>query len=808
MISNRTRLLALVALAALLAAASGCSRSITAFVPDQRPVVLLTDAPVRSEGSQSVSYRIRWSGSDADGSVSAFEYALDPPSSSQVAAGQETTWVRTQLREYTFELRESGDASTKRATREFHTFVVRAVSDGGSTLTRYSEPRSWTFDKTTVAPLVQILSPQPTPLLQPVLIQPIDVLWQGQDPDGQASSKPAGYKYKVFGPADAQLIATWVADPDSMRRYFEPSGYAGWDSVGATQEMAGIDGQVPDALHLFVVVAFDETGAYSQVFSLSTNMLYFRTAPAGGFAPTVFVGWSAAGAGAPPAPATAPNPLTLDVPGGRVIDFHWYAVPPQGAGVKGYRWTIDPVDIGDDTRRDNEETDWFRWSMAGINSTTARVGPFADGETHTLYIEVTDNAGWRGLFITRFRTFAAPLNQDLLVVDDTRLAGDAFLSANGGPCLRPYVSSLLWPAAAELDTFLYAVGNVPWRGIAANCPTSSSPPVLTPPGLFAGYSFDTLGTRQGFERPSDAVPLATLAQYRNVIWMVDGAAAQADDPLDAVRPMTALRYMSQAGRASTLQSYAALGGRVWLVGAGGPLASLIDYNNHNNDPGLFGVLFSGNPSFGELGPGRTIHDQFHWKSELVFGRSTAAIVRSNSIASIPSRAGTPDYSSLPPSLRRRTPATDPIPATRTASVGAAFYNTNVDVAYLTSPNVIVEDIDPNPIGVDEQSTLDTLYALDGSAGNLYPQGETFQRPVMTHYRGPSNAPAVLSGFAFWDVARPDAQALVDFVLGDLWGLSRQGGAGLSSLRSPGALPVVTPAQTASRSKLPAGLGRR
>lgn len=810
MSAKRTRHAALAAFVALLASSSGCSRSITSFSADQRPVVLLTDAPVRSEGSQSVSYRIRWSGSDADGSVSAYEYAIDPPSASQAAASRDTTWVRTQSREYTFELRESDEAASKKATREFHTFVVRAVSDRGSALARYSEPVSWSFDKTTVAPLVQIVSPQPSPLIQPILIQPIDIRWQGQDPDGQPSGKPAGYKYKLFGPADASQIATWVANPDSLRRFYEPSGYAGWDSVGATHEAAGIDGQEPNSLHLFVVVAFDETGAYSQSFSLSTNMLYFRTAAAGGIVPTLHLGWGFGSQIVAP-PAYYPGefgPPRIKVPAGLPIRFDWYAVPMPGTTIKGYRWVVDADDISDDTRRDNEETDWHRWSVAGINSTTAVVGPFQAGTVHYLYVEVTDNGGRRSGWYQSFAAFDAPLNQDLLVVDDTRLAGDTFVSSSGGPCLRPYLSSSIWPAAAELDTFLYAVGNVPWRGIQPNCPPTSNPPVLTPPGLFAGYRFDTLGTRQGYERPDDAVPLSTLSRYRNIIWMLDGTSAQASDPLNMARPMTALRFMSQSGHASTLRSYIALGGRVWLVGAGGPLASLIDHNRPNNDPGLFGTLFSSALWANELAPGRMIFDQFHWKSELIYSRTTNPIEISQSLASHPPRPGAPDYSGLPPVMRRRTPATDPVPATRPASTTAAFYVTNIDVAYLTQPNFILEDIDPDPNVVNEQSTLDTLYALDGSAGNLYPQGETFQRPIMTYYRGPSNAPTVLSGFAIWDVARPDAQALVDFVLGDLWGLSRQGGAGLSSLRAPARLPVVTPAQTASRSRLPAALGRR
>lgn len=797
--------------------APGCSRALAPFVPNQRPSVEVTEAPLRSEGSQSVSYHFRWSSSDRDGFVGAFEYAIDPPTALQAAAGRETAWVSTRAREFNYELSERSGDTDKRAARHFHTFVVRAVDLRADPLTRYSEPRSWSFDAATVAPIVQILSPQPSPLLQPILIQPFDIRWQGLDPDEPVSQRPAGYKFKLFGPADAQLIATFLADPDSLRRYYEPSGYAGWDSVGSVREMTGIDGQQPSAQHLFVVVAFDATGAHSQQFGLSTNMLQFRTAADGGHAPTLHLSWGFGSRVLEP-PAYYPDtfgPPRIDVPAGLPIRFDWRAVPVQGTTIKGYRWVLDPVDISDETRRDDEETDWNRWSMAGIRATTAIIGPFAPGTTHFLHVEVTDNGGRRASGVQVFRAFDVPLNDDLLIVDDTRLAPDQLAATSdpaGNRCLRSYPSSLAWPAAAELDTFLYAVGGRPWRAIPANCPAPTGPTVLSTPGLFAAYRFDTLGTRQGFENYDQSAPLATLARYRHVIWMTDLAGAQASSVLDPIRPMTALRHMSQNDRVNTLQQYIALGGRVWLVGAGGPLANLIDHNRTVNDVGL-GMVFSGIPAFNELVPGRMIPDAFHWKSELIVSRTTAAIRRSESVTSLGGSSarsrragigGAPDYSRLPLELRRRSPATDPIPPTRSASSGSAFYFANIDVAYLTQPNSVIEDIDPDPTVVTEQSTLDTLYALDGSNGALHPVGATFPRPLMTYYRGPSHSSTLLGGFALWDLTRADAASLVEFVLEDLWGLSRTGlGSGVPRQpRVAAASPLLTPAQAASRSRLP------
>jgi len=756
-----------------IAFGSACSRSIAPFVANQRPTVELRSAPARSEGSQSVAYRIQWSGSDADGSVSHYEYAIDPPTAAQAAAGRETTWVRTDLREYSLEFGRSRDTGDKRALRERHTFVVRAIDMSADPATRASAPQAWVLDEVGVAPTVQITSPVPSALLSPTLPSPVDILWLGDDPDGQTTTRPVSYRTRLFGPADGQALQTWMAEPDSLRRFYEPLGYAGWDSLGADADRVALDSLQAGERYLFVVVAFDETGTPSANFSLTSNMLSFYAAPAGSTPPDLHVGWAVDGYETPPTSTNLPNGLRLSVPAGQMVDVRWFAIPPVGGKIKGYQWVLDPVDAGDFTMRDNEATDIHRWSRAGLAVTSARLGPFDPGARHRLYIQVIDNGGRFSLAILEITAFGASLDRDLLIVDDTRLRGDGFLSTGGGQCLRPYPSTA-WPAAAELDTFLYAIGDVPWRGIAANCPAPVGAPVLSPSGIFDGYRFDTLGTRQGFENSDRAVPLSLLTRYRHVIWIVDGSAAQYTDPLSPLNPITSLRYMSEAGRASALEGYIGLGGKVWLVGAGAPLASMIGHNRTNNDQSLFGMVFSSaaNPT-PELGPGRVMFDRFHWKSEFIVGRTGNRILRSESVAD-PSSVGQPDYSSLPPELRRRSPATDPMPASRPASQTAAFYANFLDVAYVSRPNSIIEDVDPHPMGIDEQSTLDTLYALDASAGNLHPSGETTPRPIMTFYRGPSGPPTIVSGFAIWDLARPDAQALTDFVLGDLWQLSRQG----------------------------------
>jgi hypothetical protein len=82
------------------------------------------------------------------------------------------------------------------------------------------------------------------------------------------------------------------------------------------------------------------------------------------------------------------------------------------------------------------------------------------------------------------------------------------------------------------------------------------------------------------------------------------------------------------------------------------------------------------------------------------------------------------------------------------------------------PNYVQEDTDLHPNREHLESTLDTLYT---AAGGSIPG----QLPVMTYYHGFESGPVVFSGFPVWYFQKAQGQALVDFVLHDIWGLSKQ-----------------------------------
>ena len=127
--------------------------------------------------------------------------------------------------------------------------------------------------------------------------------------------------------------------------------------------------------------------------------------------------------------------------------------------------------------------------------------------------------------------------------------------------------------------------------------------------------------------------------------------------------------------------------------------------------------------------------------------------------------------------------TDPLPPLRNSF---DFYQTQFELEFLQKDNRIVEDVNPDPKLVDEQSTLDTLYK---ASGNSLPQPSVNPyNVVMTYYHGPSHAPLVFSGFNFWSFRRDECVQLVDFVLQELWGLPRSS---VASRTPPAPSPVAS-----------------
>jgi hypothetical protein len=228
-----------------------------------------------------------------------------------------------------------------------------------------------------------------------------------------------------------------------------------------------------------------------------------------------------------------------------------------------------------------------------------------------------------------------------------------------------------------------------------------------------------------------------------------------------------MRYMNRLGRENTLAAYITQGGRVWLAGGGAATASMMNFNrgiNDNTPPIPLTLTFRNADN--ELIPGRFIHDQAHWRSEFKQFRITNGTI-GRYLGRFEGNPGL--YAGLPPMVRVKTPLTDPFPPNRAGQNQSVFYQTFSDIEFLSTSNEILEDQDPRPSHEDFQPTLDSLYSA--TAATLRPESE-IRSVVMTYYHGADNPPLILTGFNLWNFRRSDCAALVDFVLQQMWGLTR------------------------------------
>lgn len=512
---------------------------------NQRLTVSITNGPIDTSTVISTwVVDMTWQGDDLDGEVMRFEYAIDPPTLHQVRfAAVEMTWVST--REYGARIkfraarRDGRDPGS--TASEFHTFVIRAIDDAGAAFPVVARA----FYARTVAPDATLLSPAANPFFRALFALPPRIRWSGDDPDGNGTRSPAGYRVLLL-PFNIET-SFMTSDPDSLIRRSMANAWEGWPYVGGdtTEFVIGADVFPPGASGWFAVLAVDEAGAATTYADMSKNILQFEIGSPEALAPRIhvhspFIDFTDQAGGCSLDPLRW---IPFEIPANTPTTIHWDAValPPRVASRS--RWQLDGVVKGSEG-----------WSVWGPAASAVALPALSEGR-HFLYIEAEDDQGGRSLAIIAFTVVSVSMSSELLIVDDTRREPDKFAGSTRSSC------TTVWPSAAELDTFLFARGGFPWRGAI------NSAGAVSPQGLFAGYAFDTLGTRLGIDNPALAVSLSRLGQYQHVLWLVDGRSSQFTDGNDQVLfPVTALYAMSGPGRANTLSGYVAAGGKVWRAG--------------------------------------------------------------------------------------------------------------------------------------------------------------------------------------------------------------------------------------------------
>jgi len=800
---------ALVALAAGLIAAWGCNKIPTPPLVGGNlpPNVRITSAPLDTTQLNYYVITVNWIGFDPDGRVDHFLFAIDPPKDPGADTLFESTTDNTITRSFPCPLPDRPDSTY---SSDFHVFVIKAVDNQGTP----SPPVARAFWSYTLAPRVEIRVPPASPLVKYYIPPAVVIQWEGFDDDGVFTQKPVKYKFKRLDETTEVTLQQANLKPDLVRQYYAPRNWAGWDSLPGDTTQKQYTNLTPGQEFMFVVVAFDEAGAYSPLFSRSNNMVYFIVTFAGAQNPKItffndfFLYEYEQGSFQPNNPSQI---VQLEVPAGDPtnpndkLTFNWSADPARdsrgnlvGGPIRSYRWAVDITDLEDETPRTDEENDLTHWSQKNVLVTSCRIGPYAGGETHKFYLEAEDINGLISLGTIQFTTVRASFAKPLLIVDDTRyvldkknIATDCYHSSN-----RP---SGNWPTAAELDTFLYARGGVEWQ---------CYPPahtVLSSPGIFNGYEFDTLGTNMRIQDLT--VRLSKLGQYRHVIWVVDAQGAlnfrPGTDPNDLSGPQTSMRYMNSNQKANTLAAYVRQGGLVWLVG-GAATASMINFDrtvNNTSLPAPATTTFRNTDN--ELIPGRFIYEQAHWRSEFKLYKVNGGRLK-RYLGRFESNPGV--YAGLPVEIQLKTPsAADPFPPNRVGSQNV-FYQTQFDVEFLSAANEILEDLNPGP-NEDFRSTLDTLYKVTASTLQPDTGPGALQSVAMTRYHGLGNQEFIVTGFNIWNFKRAQCKALVDFVLQQMWGFLPPAPASASFARpaAPGVLSAGPPgARAAPQRQAPRG----
>lgn len=551
---------------AVLVALAGCGKSGDDFLVENiRPLVDLSAAPAPSD-SVTYSVRLNWFGSDADGVVTRFEYANDPP------ADGDTAWVSTTSSEVTilYPSRDPLDNPLPPTgqiipSSDYHTFVVRAVDNEGA----HSAPVSRSFTSFTVAPSTTINTPRPN-RQQPVSTTPsVTISWTGNDPDGVLSQRPVKYKYRLVPANDIDPANPSGITEGRIQEYFSADAvtfFANWDSVSGDTTSKFYEGLTPQTVYYFAVVAFDEAGAYEPRFNLTSNVLQFRpTLQKLGPRITVFNEFFSREQTTGGISLAESRIIKLEFPADAQVTFNWTAEPPTGALITGYRWCVDieGQDISNETPRQDDD-DVNHWSTWSLNENSARIGPFGAStdstSTHYFYLEARDNLGFISLYTIRLTIVKPSFANPLLVIDD--MYGTATELAAGQPAGGNVRLVGSYPMEAEADTFYFARGGFTDSLLLR----SGTPGVITEPGAFTEFAPDTVDYR--FYN-IDGMDLQKLSAYRVVTWYTDNtSASRTGGKFGTANPGTAIRLINSVNRLNTFAVYLRQGGKAWILGEG------------------------------------------------------------------------------------------------------------------------------------------------------------------------------------------------------------------------------------------------
>ncbi len=495
-------------------------------VSNQRPSVRITAGATTSD-TTGVDYKVnfRWNGTDTDGVVTRFEYAVDDTVS-------ENAWSRTAefSRDFLFEasLPDPNDSSGVRFS-QWHTLHLRGVDNEGAV----SPPVRQFFNARTVAPTSYIARPTglgPRPSLQQTFI----VEWGGEDLDSSEPGKePIAWEYKLV------YVGNIVVDPaeafvDSLHRannlFLDGAGLrdqTSWVRVPGDIRNVRINNLSPGRYLAFGVRAVDEAGVIEPELEIGRNMLAFSVS------------------GEPSEPYVTMNESTvgshffdgssaweISVPSGRPLYFTWTGdADYYGSAIGNWNYAIDIPDPDDDSiNAPRGYGGWIGWGDWRGLAEPLVFGSDQSNMTHHLWVKVRDlsnSVESERLCEVRIKVVPFTFERLVLVVDDAK-----FVQAQITDQIHDdFMSNVMLRRFKDFATADHYAAWGPREG--------------------------------GFPSGANNLTLERIAQYQHVVWQTQHLSTSSVSALDIVENQKGL-----------LSSYLAAGGRLMMIG--GQLSSLLN----------------------------------------------------------------------------------------------------------------------------------------------------------------------------------------------------------------------------------------
>jgi hypothetical protein len=518
-------------------------------VENERPLVSITAGAATSDSS-GIDYKVtfQWRGSDDDGVVTRFQYAMDDTTTE--SAWHDTTGFGTLLK---FGASHNTDGASSGIFRDWHTFYLRAVDN------EYSVSRvdKRFFNARTIAPTSEITFPKIAAGSIPSLVKTFVIEWKGEDLDSSNPEKvPAYFEYKLIRlrrafESDADVVDSLLVKNNRFLDTLSAGDKTRWIRVSSKirqrvlQDLPDTQGEV----FVFAIRAVDEAGAVEPNLDNGRNWIKFtvqdRTSR-----PKVIVSERSLGAHEFPADGLVWGKDTpLDVPSNTPIRFQWVGdAAYYGSKPGNVNYGLDVPDPEDDRYRDpNGIGGWIGWGKWTAMSKPLIFPDTEDGQIHVLYIRMRDAGDLRSseqLCTIIMRVVAFRFARTALLVDD------AVISYGMAGQVQDGIHD------AFIDRFIGRIYNYAAEGLDKRSLYTRSYNGVYPEGL----------------NPTETtmVPLSVLAQYQAVLWnynFVGGRTSglwyhEHESPPGGVRRDRRL-----------LSSYVGAGGKLFLFGSR-PLAAI------------------------------------------------------------------------------------------------------------------------------------------------------------------------------------------------------------------------------------------